>query len=615
MRRLGRRTLLGLLLGLLAAGGAVGAGCGYAVARLALGTPPFSNAQGSTFDLMLPMHDGVRLHTEVFLPDGDGPWPTLLVRNPYNMADWFGTICRFFNRYGYACVHQDVRGRQQSEGEWDPLVNERADGLETLDWLLSQPFQDGNIALFGMSYLGAVQWTVADALPPEVKTLIPMVISTHMRQAIYQRGMFRHEVFTLWAALMPNRGLNILGGRAYQAAIRHYPPIEVDERYFGRRLPWFRVWQTSEDAGAPLWQGEAFQQLLEMPTRVRVPVLMIGAWYDLFTGGEIDDFSRLASRGRSKLIVGPWCHLQTPSGDFPLPGDVGLGGQLNVILDWLDHHLRGAPLKRGRGFVKTYAMGEGVWRNWDQWPPETREETWYFSGRGNEGGCVPGGLEPDPVDTVGRFEYDYDPLDPVPTRGGGPLLAFAIPGFGGKEPGSVLQPDVCARPDVISFLSEPLESDLHVAGAIRVTVHVASSAFDSAFTAKVSAVFPDGEVYNIRDSIASLVYRAGEEARAYTPGTIVPVEITMWPIEWVLKRGTRIRVDISSSNFPAYHAHANRAGPWALQTDPISAHQKVFVGGEFPSRVVLPVWEGRVPGGAFDDDISRVSRSSGGAAD
>ncbi len=608
MKRFGRTSLYLVLIGALAIGGALGGGCGYAVARLALGTPPFTTRHGKTTSIMLPMRDGVRLKTDIHLPKGEGPWPVLLVRNPYNMADWFGSICDFFTRYGYACVHQDVRGRQQSEGEWDPLVHEREDGIDTLNWLVEQPFQDGNIALFGMSYLGAVQWTVADAVPPEVKTMIPMVISTHMRDAIYQSGMFRHEVFTLWAALMPNRTLNVFGGRAYQKAIRHYPPIEVDEEYFGAHLDWFRTWQMSASADAPLWQSPEFRYLQSMPERTWLPVLMIGAWYDLFTRGEIDDFSRLASRSKSKFIIGPWCHLQVPRGDLPLPGDVGLGGQVNTILDWLGHYLRGEPLREGAGYVQTYSLVEGVWRRWEQWPPETHAVTFYLTGKEGAGHCKRGRLDAEPSETTGQFAYDYDPRDPVPTRGGGPLLAFAIPGFGGVEPGSVLQPDVCYRDDVVSFVSDPLEHDLHIAGPLRVVVHVASSAADTAFTARISAVMPSGETYNIRTSITSLAYREGDaHPVAYTPGVVVPVVIETWPIEWLLTAGTRIRVDISSSDFPAYHAHANRAGPWALQDDPVVAHQTLYVGGSFSSHLELPIWAGGVAGTGYHGEALEVA--------
>ncbi len=608
MQQTGRRYLYLVFIGLLAVGGAVGGGCGYRVARLVLGTPPFTARHGHTNHLMLPMRDGVRLATDIHLPRGEGPWPTLLVRNPYNMADWFGRICDFFTRYGYACVHQDVRGRQRSEGVWDPLVHERADGLDTLAWLVQQPFQDGNIALFGMSYLGAVQWAVADALPPQVKTMLPLVVSTHMRDALYQSGMFRHEVFTLWAALMPTRTLNVFGGRAYQKAIRHYPPIEVDEKYFGTRLEWFRTWQMSPSAEDPIWQSREFRRLESMPERTRVPVLMIGAWYDLFTRGEIDDFARLASRDQSKLIIGPWCHLQVPRGDLPLPGDVGLGGQVNTILDWLGHHLRGEPLHEGTGYVQTYTLVEGAWRRWPRWPPETRDTTFYLGG-GGTGPCDTGRLALEPVDRVARFTYDYDPRHPVPTRGGGPLLAFAIPGFGGVEPGSVLQPPICYRPDVVSFLSEPLEQDRHIAGPIRVLIHVASTAADTAFTAKICAVMPSGKTYNIRTGIASLAYREGDaHPVAYTPGVVVPLVIETWPIEWLLRAGTRLRVDISSSDFPAYHAHANRPGPWALQDDPIVARQSLFVGGDFPSRLELPVWEGAVPGRGYHGEALEEER-------
>ena len=535
--------------------------------RQSLELPPFTHAAADTLHFQVAMRDGIRLQTQVYLPSGDGPHPTVLIRNPYNFGNVFGFLCGVFVRYGYACVHQDVRGRMGSEGEWAPVVNERRDGLDTLAWLTQQPFQDGNIAMYGMSYLAAVQWSVADAMPPQVKTLIPMVFGTDAYGTHYSAGMYRLEIFTAWASMMPGDDMRFDHGEEYAAAVRHRPHVEVDEKFFGRRLPWYRAWISSPNRTDDVWQDPELLAFQAAPERTEVPVLMLGGWYDIFLPAQLDDFRRLRSRSRSRLVIGPWHHLQRA--DSPPPGDFGLGGQWRHVFAWLDHHLRGAPLDGPVGVVQTYVYGEGCWRTRADFPPTPdRQRTFFFSDLAKSPQCAGGRL----TETSSRAEsvsYRYDPADPVPANGGSSMLAFAFRTYQAVQPGPRNVDGVCARPDVLTFQSEPLQADLAMIGSPVVRLRASSDAPDTAFTAKLIEVGPDGNAIHVRDGIRSLAYR-GEHREGppanYQPGDVVDVEIALWPIEWTFSAGSRIRIDVSSSNFPVYHAHPNRAGLWSAQT-------------------------------------------------
>ncbi len=578
-------TIAVLLLG-------VGAGRWQVIAWIG-DLPPYSHDFGEREVQRVAMRDGARLTTQIYRPAGTGPWPTLLVRSPYNSFRSFETLCKLFTRYGYACVHQDARGRFASEGEWTPLRNERADGLDTLAWLTAQPWQDGNLALFGPSYLGVVQWAMADALPPEVKTIIPTVIGTDFYTMAYQNGVFRHEIATAWAAVMPDNEMRFENGGAYRDALTHRPMIEIDERFFGKRIPWFREMMTSQGSGDAFWQQAELVALHGVPERTTVPVLMVASWYGFFCGAQLDIFERLQSRAQSKLIVGPWSHVHRDFGDLDLPGSRDLGDQLRLLLDWLDHHLRGAPLAQPRGVVETYVINAGAWRTRPAWPPPTEPRRFFLGNLADAGRCDGGRLTATPPLESQRVTFTYDPNDPVPTRGGAGLLAFAIPGFGGVEPGSFDQGELCERPDVLSFLSEPLVAPLHLVGSVRVGLTVVSDAADTTFTAKLVQVTPSGAAFNIRDGITALSYRNGSPARlAYEPGTPITIELTLAPIEWLVPAGARLRLDVSSSNFPAYHPHANIAGPWAMQTETRIANQAILAGAEAEAFMELPLLVG-----------------------
>lgn len=564
-------------------------GC-EAVAQALMDVPEFRNDVDRIEHVRVPMRDGVELATQVYFPEGEGPWPAILVRNPYNQFNIFKPLGKLFARYGYVVVHQDVRGRFASGGEWLPLLNERNDGIDTLNWLVAQPWLDGNIALFGASYLAAVQWAVADVLPPQVKTMIPMIIGTDLRNVIYEKGMFRHEVFTFWAALMPDESMALDNAVNYQKMLRHWPIIEADERFLGRRLDWWRDWLLSPGEDAPLWQRPDAQQLLTMPREVTVPVLMLTGWYDIFIESQLNDFNALGSRDSSRLIVGPWTHLLGVLGDGekPFPDAGSIGSQMGRIINWLDHHLQGAPLDDW-GPIELYEIGGSGWRSTDAFPPpEAERHRFYLRYAKNAANCVGGRLTHRAGPELEVLNYTYDPRNPVPSRGGDALLSFVMPGWQGTPPSNRDQAGLCERSDVLTFMTPPLERPMHLAGPIQVVLHVASTAPDTAFTAKLIEVDARGRALNIRDSITSLAYRNDSPTRLeYTPGTPVTVAIDLWPIQWTIPAGNRLRLDISSSNFPAFAVHPNRAEPWATVRWPRTATQTLYLGGERASYVEL----------------------------
>jgi putative CocE/NonD family hydrolase len=556
-----------------------------------LGLPEYTSAAAREEVVMVSMDDGVKLVTEIYYPEGEGPWPVILIRNPYNVPGGAGVIAKIFTYYGYVGIHQTTRGRADSEGEWLPFFNERKDGLATLAWLTKQPWQNGNIGLFGASYLSMVQWAVADALPPEVKTMVPLVWGSDLHTVAYEGGMFRPEVATTWAALMHDETLDNFNMYDFYRAVRHRPHAEVDELFFGAKLPWYQQWLESDSLDAPLWQLPDAKQLVEVPELTQVPVLSIGGWNDIFLPSQLGDFKRLASRSKSRLIIGPWNHLTGVSdGIVPLDNAGDLMQLMGRIMNWFDHHLKGAPLEDW-GPIETYAIRDDQWRRWQDWPPAAPSARLYFNKAVESNSCTGGALLNTPPVLKESVSYVYDPENPVPSRGGAGLLSFAIPGWGGTPPSMRDQKGLCERDDVLTFTSPKLKEDVHIMGKMRVALHVASDVDDTSFTAKVIDVAPDGTAVNIRDGITALSYRNGARAPiAYKPGELVELELEFWPIEWKVPKGHRIRVDISSSNFPAFMVHTNYAGPWAQQAKTRTANQTLVIGPETVGYLEVPVW-------------------------
>ena len=580
------------MLAVLAVLGGTGYLARFELMRMYEDLPAFTHSAGDLREVLVSMQDGTQLATSIAEPEGEGPWPAILIRNPYDQMTSLmnAMFCGRFVRYGYACVFQSVRGQGESEGEWEPLVNEGRDGRDTLDWLVDQPFQNGQIALVGPSYLAAVQWAIAPDFPPEVKTFVPTVFTTNQHDVLYEDGMFRHETFTAWSAILPRRGMVTDGaGARYQQAIRHRPHIEVDERFFGGRLPWYRSWISSPSPSADLWQLPDNLRMLAAPETLDIPILMIGGWYDVFFGPQMKDWQRLATRSKSRLMVGPWTHIGQPGEALETPDADGGLMQWELLLDWLGHHLKGEALENEPG-VSTYVMRENRWVTRPAWPPETHSRELFLNGLTGSGSCDGGRLAGVAPEAEERVSYVYDPDDPVPTRGGSGMLAFVLPDFDGAPAANAWQGALCERSDILSFSTDPMQEPLQIVGTIEVSLSVASSAPDSAFTAKLVEVLPDGRAVNIRDGITSIAYRGNAESpRPYEAGDVVDLKISLWPIEWTVPEGSHLRLDISSSDFPKYHAHPNRFGNWALQDGADSATQTLHAGPGRRSVLSLPV--------------------------
>lgn len=534
--------------------------------RRAAGLPEFTapGTQESVVDV--PMRDGVTLHTEVFLPEGLERAPVVLVRNPYELLRPMERLqCQALTRYGYACVLQDVRGQMDSGGEWEPILHERDDGLDTLAWLVKQPFQDGNIAMRGPSYLTCTQWAVADALPPEVKTLVPSVFGTDLRLMFYERGQFRPDVLTAWATLMPGRGMRSTAKEDYLAAARHRPAAEADEQFMTKKLWWYRDAVGAADPEAPYWHSEVMTHFRTIPERATVPMLFVGAFFDPFFQAQRDTWARLATQSQSVFLIGPWNHLGLAGGDLDFSTAPGRLDQWPVMLEWFDHHLKGKPLTTlTPGTVRTWGVGDTGWVEHASWPEDVPMTRLALGGAERAQSCEGGTLGREPAAPGASLSYTFDPANPAPTLGGAALLSFAFFRPAQAEPGPMDQRESCLRDDLVTFRGAPREQPERLSGAARLELTVKSSAPDTAFVARLIAEV-DGKAVLVREAVATLSW-PGDTPVKPVPGEPVRLSFDFWPIEWVLPAGGRWRLDVTSSSFPALWVHSNRAGPWHLET-------------------------------------------------
>ncbi len=559
----------------------------HEILRRVEGLPEFTSSAGESFDEMVSMQDGVKLYTSIQLPSGDGPFPTVLMRSPYQdvSAVTRNLICGRFVRYGYACVVQDARGQGKSEGQWNPGVNnEIADGENTLNWLIEQDFQDGNIAMVGSSFLASVQYSaLIDGAPAELKTIVPAMISTDIREIMYQDGMFRHETYTAWASHMRTSNdsqANSNAGQQYQDALLYKPHNQIDTEVYGVEMSWYQEMLAATSPNSDYWQEENRVKMRELPENIEIPILMIGGWYDVFFGSQFEDWQRLATQSESRYVIGPWDHSGR-TGELNTPDAGGRTFQWDEMLPWLEHHLKGAPLTQSTG-LRYYVMGsEGEWVETAEWPNSNRNKTktFYLKNLENSNDCQSGELASTPNKTSTQISYTYDPNNPVTTRGGSGMLAYNLRGYNGIKPGTADQTGLCDREDVLTFQTDELEDGMLISGDITVKLDVSSSAKDTAFTAKLIEVFEDGREINIRDNITSLAFRNGSEVPLeYSPGEQVEITIEIWPIAWEVQPGSKLRLDVSSSDFPKFHAHSNIAGPWAEQTEVTIAEQIIYGG-------------------------------------
>lgn len=539
---------------------------------------PKSCAPPVTRDAMIPMRDGVRLATDIRRPAGDGPFPVVLARTPYGKADDDPDAQDPYTPHAYAYVVQDCRGTGLSEGAWEPFVNDRADGLDTQDWILGQSWCDGSICTTGGSYVGFTQWIVAPEARDHHKAMFTTVPLTDWhRDCAYIGGAFGLGLMMAWGVMMARPGASepdIADWETWdwRAAYRHLPLSTWDSQTNGE-LPYIREWLRRPTFDEYWAKGSVAGRLAEINT----PAVTVAGWYDVFANHAFRTVAGLRSLGRGDqhLIVGPWGHdvaVATEGRDFgPSSGADVLHG---IELAWFDHHARGATRPELPPY-RIFVMGSNEWRDEQEWPlARTAFTPYYLRGEGALSSDRPGVEPPD--------AYSYDPDDPVPTHGGNVLFDTPI--------GSFDQREVEARDDVLVYTAAPLTESLEVTGPVKVVLYAASDAPDTDWTAKLVDVYPDGRAFNLCDGVVRARFRTeGEPPSLIEPGAVYRYEIDCWVTSNAFLPGHRIRVDISSSNFPRVDRNPNTGHEFAADAEIAVARQTVFHDAERPSHVLLPV--------------------------
>jgi putative CocE/NonD family hydrolase len=596
-------------------------------------------------DLMIPMRDGVRLATDVYLPQSRAePLPALLTRTPYSKTQpppagraGIVEIGHYFARQGYAVVVQDVRGRYLSEGTWSFLGGDAEDGVDTCAWIGAQEWSDGQVGMFGTSYPGGTQHAIALEQAPELKTVIPVdAVSNLGHQGMRNAGAFELR-FWNWVYTCGNDASWAGWNAADTPAREALAEMSGDRRRYLLNLP-LRP-GTTPLKHAPeyeRWLVEAMEHggndaswaqndILDGPGRYKdIPVYLVGGWYDSWGGNTSANYKALskAIKGPVYLIMGPWIHgqqAQHAHGQVEFGEDAAIVDQLGWRQEWFDRWLKGkeTAVAKTAPFatpVRIFVMGTGdgkrtwdgllnhggYWRDEQEWPLARTQHTDYY--------LQPGGVlstQPPPADG-GSTAYDFDPRDPVPSIGGnvssadGILLQGAYDQRGGDHIWNWPEPlPTAARRDVLAFQTEPLEADLEVTGEIEVKLWASSSALDTDFTAKLIDVypashdFPGGLDLLLEDGIVRGRFRESlQYEKLLEPGTPYEFTIKLYPTSNVFKRGHRIRLDISSSNFPRFDVNPNSGEPLNRHRRMVVATNTVYHDAAHPSHVVLPVTPG-----------------------
>lgn len=534
------------------------------------------------YHLQVPMRDGVRLATDVYLPDAKGQYPALLVRDIYTngSSDERQRYARFATSNGYAFVFQSARGRYDSEGSWYPYFQEINDGDDTLSWIAEQPWSNGKVGMFGTSYLASVQWLAALNRNPALVAIAPaMSPGNYYRDVAYPGGAFSLLSRARW-------GIGLVGSRTSMAfpvdwinGIDHLP-LETLAASLGFDVRHFQDWLDHPSY-------DAYWEPLNLEARaaeMTVPALNIGGWYDVFLRSTIGSYQTMTrdaatnpGREGQRLVIGPWPHgwnRSTTTGDQDF-GAAALIEDDELLLDWFDHWMKdGPPLEGGR--VRIFVMGENVWRDEAEWPLERTQYTPLFL-------HVDGSLSASaPDDQGGTLEYRYDPADPVPTLGGN-IMEPTLRGPYDQEP-------LDGRKDVLRFTTEPFEEPTEITGPIRARLYAASSAVDTDFMAKLVVVKPNGVAFNLVDGVIRARYRNGfSEPSLIEPGKVYEYSIDLWATSYLLSPGDRLRIDVTSSNFPRLARNLNTGAAFAKTSRMQVARQTLHLSAEYPSRVILPI--------------------------
>jgi putative CocE/NonD family hydrolase len=546
----------------------------------------FTVAAQQRFVARVPMRDGVRLSTNVFLPQAEGRYSAILVRTPYGKGRDLIPNYRVFIENGYAVVVQDVRGRYESGGQFRPFTQEMADGDDTLNWIAKQSWSDGRISMIGGSYVGIVQWRAALSGNPHLVSIFPVVSgSDEYRDRFYSRGgAFKLGHRLLWT--VENVRPPTFRPPSFADFVRHLPLRTADRYAAGRTVDFWQEAMTHPSYDAYWRSRSTFERLNTM----RVPAFIVGGWYDNYVQGDLEAFSELTRYSTAhRILIGPWAHNMTA----PFPSGIRFGKDAfapmrRYQLGWLEHWMRkpqpASPF--GGAPVRIFVMGINRWRDEEHWPlRRAKDRAFYLTSYDGANSAEGDGML---VTSPAREDDDvftYDPRHPVPTAGGAICCNPMVFPWGPMD-----QRPVEMRHDVLVYTTPPLRDNVEVTGPIRTILHVSTTAPDTDFTAKLVDVFPDGHARNLCDGVLRLRYRDGlTAAKLAKPGQIYRIAIETGVTSNVFLAGHRIRLELSSSNFPRFDRNPNTGRPVADEREFRVARQTVYHGSMRPSHILLPV--------------------------
>jgi putative CocE/NonD family hydrolase len=545
------------------------------------------------------MRDGVTLRADIYRPKAEGKFPVLLVRTPYDKTNESSFGMKGAAR-GYVVVEQDVRGRFASEGEWYTFKSESQDGYDTVEWAAALPYSNGKVGMFGGSYVGATQYLAAIARPPHLAGICPTVTASNYHDGwTYQGGAFEQWFNESWSTGL---AMNTMRRRLEQSdalggtktlPLTDFAVLEAPSA--AGIAPYFKDWLAHPNFDA-YWQQWSIE---DHYAQIQVPALSFGAWYDIFLGGTLRNYARLkeeagtdaAKRGQRLVVyvgghAGGSASRKVGAVDFgeKLPID-----QDEMTLRWYDAILKGQAngVEREKP-VKIFVMGKNEWRDEDDWPLSRAKSTRYFlhatgggatglAGNGTLSTAAPGDEKPD--------QYVYDPSDATPTIGG-PLCCGSLPtGIGPED-----QRPAEMRADVLVFTTPAFVQDTEVTGPVALDLYVSSSAVDTDFTGMLVDVWPNGFAQNLTSGILRMRYRNSQEKpELANPGETYHLTVDLWATSNVFLAGHKLRLEVSSSNFPRFDRNLNTGEIQARATRMIKATNVIYHDKAHPSALVVPV--------------------------
>lgn len=558
--------------------------------------------------VMVPMRDGVKLATFIRRPDTDKKVPVILSRSPYNAdprAKSGAKVRRGDSAARFAIVSQDVRGRYASEGEFYPMRNEARDGYDAIEWLAQQPWCDGNVAMAGGSYLGFTQLAAAMERPPHLRAIWAVVAPADLNHGThFYGGVLRQELVQGWMIGMAKNSQRVLRNEAPKEELdrwrdagqfskwcHHLPLADAGPLIIGG-AGYAQAWSDTMESWQQPRRWDPISALVNVE-KFNVPTLLVAGWYDIFSQADIDLWSALRARAGSKLarretrlLMGPWVHnCRAPTGAVSFPaGEVNLS---SLQMEWCDRWLCGnTNAIAGWPSLRYFVMNNDRWVDGDQWPPKEATPTKYFLAASNASRQRLLSTALPDADALSS-SFTYDPANSVPTLGGNNLTIVR---------GIQNHWDHSQRDDVLGFETPPLEKDLTIAGRVRVHLTAASSAPDTDFTAMLLDVAPaknnGARAFhaNVLDGITRARHRHGrDKLELLRPGEPVELDIDLWSTAYTFKAGHRIRLNISSSNFPRFDRNLNTGDTLGCGTELRKADNKILHDARHPSFVELPV--------------------------